>query len=150
MTGPLEGLPFPDMDNLPDYEHGFWDAVQNRELRIQQCSQCNKFRHLPVPMCPDCHSLEYRWTLVSGRGRVYSFVVAHHPVHPALREKAQVPYNICLVELEEQEGLRILTNLLNVPPEAIAIDMPVRVTFHKVPNSPNLVLPFFIPEAPSS
>ena len=70
-------------------------------------------------------------------------------MHPALREKAQVPYNICLVELDEQEGLRILTNLLNVPPEAIRIGMPVGVCFQEVPNSPNLVLPFFIPEASS-
>ena len=33
MSGPLEGIPLPDLDRLPDYERGFWDASRNGELR---------------------------------------------------------------------------------------------------------------------
>jgi len=143
MVKPLEGIPLPDLENLPDYHSGFWEGARNRELRMQQCSDCNKFRHVPSPMCPHCHSLRYHWTRVSGRGRVYSFIIAHHPVHKALREKEQTPYNVCLIELEEQEGLRIVSNVLNIPPDEICIDMPVEVTFIPAVDDPEVVLPQF-------
>ena len=145
MSRPLEGLPLPDLENLPDYERGFWEGARNRELRIQQCSNCKKFRHLPTPMCPHCHSLKYDWTKMSGRGKVYSYVIAYHPVHIALKEKEQTPYNICLIELKEQEGLRIVSNILNIIPEDIYIDMPVEVTFMPTMDDPNVALPLFVP-----
>jgi len=145
MTGPLEGIPLPDLDRLPNYERGFWEASHNSELRIQKCSGCDKFRHLPTPMCPSCHLLEYEWSKVSGKGIVYSFVVVRNPVHPAIREKEQVPYNICLIEPEEQEGLRVCSNVLNIAPEDIYVDMPVKVTFMPTVEEPNVVLPLFVP-----
>jgi len=145
MTGPLEGIPLPDLDRLPDYERGFWEASHSGELRIQKCSECDMFRHLPTPMCPYCHSLEYEWSKVSGKGIVYSFVVVRNPVHPSIREKEQVPYNICLIELEEQEGLRVCSNVLNIAPEDIYVDMPVKVTFMPTVEEPNVVLPLFVP-----
>ncbi len=145
MAGPLEGIPLPDLDRLPDYERGFWEGSRNRELRIQQCSGCKMFRHLPTPMCPQCHSLDYDWSKVSGRGVVYSFVVVRNPVHTAIRENDQVPYNICLIELEEQEGLRVCSNVLNIAPEDIYIDMPVQVTFMPAADEPDVVLPLFVP-----
>jgi uncharacterized OB-fold protein len=145
MASPLEGVPLPDLDLLPDYERGFWEGAQAHELRIQQCSDCKKFRHLPVPMCPYCHSLSYEWTRMSGRGKVYSHLIARHPVHRALREKEQTPYNICLIELEEQEELRIVSNILNIAPEDIYIDMPVEAIFMPTVDDPNVVLPLFVP-----
>ncbi len=145
MTKPLEGIPLPDIENLPDYERGFWEAARSHELGIQQCSDCKKFRHLPTPMCPSCYSLEYGWTKMSGRGTVYSHLIVRHPVHRALREKEQTPYNICLIELEEQEGLRIVSNVLNIAPEDLNIGMPVEVTFMPTVDDPTVVLPLFIP-----
>ena len=145
MTRPLEGVPLPDIENLPDYERGFWEASRGHELCIQQCSDCEKFRHLPTPMCPYCHSLKYDWTRMSGRGKVYSHLIVRHPVHRAIREKEQTPYNICLIELEEQDGLRIISNILNIPPEDIYIDMPVEVTFMPTVDDPSVVLPLFVP-----
>ena len=144
LTVPLEGIPLPDMGNLPDYERGFWDGARNHELRIQQCSDCKKFRHLPTPICPHCSSLIYDWAKMSGRGVVYSYVIVRQPVHRALREKEQTPYNVCLIELEEQEGLRLVSNVLNVPPEDIDIDMPVKVTFMSTVDDPDVVLPLFV------
>ena len=145
MTAPLQGVPLPDLERIPDYERGFWEGSQAGELRIQQCSGCGRYRHLPTPMCPECSSLDYVWTPVSGRGFVYSFVIVRHPVHPAIREKEQTPYNICMIELEEQEGLRVCSNVLNIPPEDIAIDMPVQVTFVPAADNPDIVLPVFLP-----
>ena len=150
MATPLEGLPLPDLSNQPDYELGFWEGARSRELRIQRCSRCQKFRHPPSPMCPHCHSLSYQWTKTSGRGVVYSFLIVRQPAHPALQEKEQTPYNICLIELEEQEGLRIISNVLDIAPEDIHIDMPVVVTFKPVGDDPDVVLPLFVPATPDS
>lgn len=144
MTGPLEGVPLPDLDRVPDYERGFWEGTRAGELRIQRCADCGRFRHLPTPMCPECSSLAYEWTRVSGRGFVYSFVIVRHPVHPAIREKEQTPYNICMIELEEQEGLRICSNVLQVAPEDINIGMPVMVAFMPAVDDPDVVLPVFL------
>ena len=145
MSAPLEGVPLPDLERIPDYERGFWEGTRNGELRIQQCSDCGLFRHLPTPMCPQCSSLDYGWTAVSGRGFVYAFVIVRHPVHPAIAEKEQVPYNVCMIELLEQEGLRLCSNVLNVAPEDIHIDMPVQVTLIPAADDPNVVLPVFLP-----
>ena len=145
MTLPLEGVPLPNIENLRDYEKGFWEGARYNELRIQQCGYCQKFRHTPTPMCPFCNSLEYSWTAVSGNGKVYSFVIAYHAVHPALLEKEQTPYNICLIELDEQEGLRMVSNVLNAAPEDLYIDMPVKVTFMPTVNDLMVVLPMFVP-----
>ena len=145
MAAPLEGVPLPDLERLPDYEQGFWEGSRNGELRIQQCSDCGLFRHLPMPMCPQCSSLNYDWTKVSGRGVVYSYVIVRHPVHPAIAEKDQVPYNVCMIELEEQAGLRICSNVLNIAPEDIHIDMPVQATFIPAVDEPNIALPVFLP-----
>ena len=147
MTRPLEGIALPDLDVLPDYERGFWEGAAARELRIQRCAECKVLRHPPTPMCPHCHSLRYDWTRTSGRGTVYSFIIVRTPVHPALREKEQTPYNICLIELEEQSQLRVISNVLNVPPEDIRVDMPVQVTFIPAADDPRVVLPLFVPAA---
>jgi uncharacterized OB-fold protein len=88
-------------------------------------------------MCPRCQSLESSWVPVSGRGRVYSFVVAHPPLLPAFAERA--PLAIALVELEEGEHLRVVGNLPGEAPADVAIGMPVEVVFETV--SPELVLP---------
>lgn len=144
MTKPLSGIPLPDLDLVPDFERGFWEGTRAHELRIQQCSDCGMFRHLPTPMCPFCHSLNNQWTKVSGRGKVYAHMIVRGPNHPSLQD--QVPYNITLVELEEQEGdLRILSNILEIAPEDISIDMPVRVVFMAAADDPNIVLPLFVP-----
>ena len=145
MTAPLAGLPLPDLDRLPDYEQGFWEALRKRELRIQRCVECGVLRHLPTPMCPHCHSLDYDWAPVSGRGVVYSYVIVRHPVHPAIREREQLPYNVCVIELEEQAGLRIGSNVLHVAPEDLRIGMPVEVTFMPLPDEPPVVLAMFVP-----
>ena len=145
MTAPLEGVPLPDLERVPDYECGFWEGTRAGELRIQRCANCGRFRHLPTPMCPECSSLQYDWTQVSGRGFVYSFVIVRHPVHPAIREREQTPYNICMIELEEQEGLRVCSNVLQVAPEDIGIGMPVRVAFMPAVEDPDVVLPVFLP-----
>jgi uncharacterized OB-fold protein len=88
-------------------------------------------------MCSSCGSTEYEWTAVSGRGTVFSYIVTHQAIHPALAEL--VPHLVVLVELEE--GVRITSNVVDCPPDEVAIGMPVEVTFERM--NEEITLPKF-------
>jgi uncharacterized OB-fold protein len=81
-------------------------------------------------MCPRCQSFDSGWVPLSGRGRVYSWVVCHPPLLPAFQDKA--PLVVLLVELEEGEDLRIVGNWMGEPEDAIEIGMLVEVVFEEV------------------
>ena len=116
----------------------FWEGVAAGELRIQRCTGCKALRHPPGPMCPHCQSLEWDAIVASGRGRIYSYVVAHHPPVPPFA----YPNAIALVELDE--GTRLVSNLIGIDPSQIEIGQRVRVEFTRVDDE--LVLPLFRPD----
>ena len=118
---------------------GYWEAARNHQLVLQRCLGCKAFRHYPTPMCPECHSLEFEWVPSSGRGTVYTYAIVNQVLHPFWTDK--VPYNVVLVELEE--GIRIVSNLVDCPNESIHIGMPVTVVFE--PLSAEITLPRFRP-----
>lgn len=127
---------------LPDIEdpeaRPFWEGTARGELLVQKCSDCGRMRIPPRPMCPGCRSLANEWAPLSGKGRVWSFVVAHPPLLPAYMEHA--PYNVIVVELDEDPSLRLVGNLVasadgpldGVDPHGIQIGEPVRVVFARV------------------
>jgi uncharacterized protein len=116
----------------------FWDGAKDGRLLVQRCGGCGVLRHPPRPMCPHCHSLEWEAIDASGRGRVYSFVMPHHPPLPFFDDD----YIVVLVELEE--GVRIVSNLVDIEPDAASIGMPVRVRFDTFDG--DVVLPVFVPD----
>ena len=89
------GWILPDLSN--EATRGFWDGCAEGELRIQTCSACGAMRMPPRPMCPQCRSVSYGWTKMSGEGRIWSFVVAHPPLLPAYAELA--PYPVATIEI---------------------------------------------------
>ena len=116
----------------------FWDGAKDNRLLIQRCRQCEVLRHPPRPMCPHCHGLEWDAIESSGRGTVYSFVMPRHPQMPFFDEG----YIVALVELEE--GVRIVSNLVDVGADDASICMRVRVRFDAFDEG--VVLPVFVPE----
>ena len=125
-------IPKPTLETKP-----YWDACRKHELRIQRCKRCGEYRHYPQPMCPHCYSFEVDWVKVSGKGKVYSWVVCHHAFHPAFAE--EVPYAVVTIELEE--GVRLISRMVDTKPEELAIDMPVEVVFEDV--NEEVTLPVF-------
>lgn len=111
----------------------FWEGTRAGELRIQRCTSCKTLRHPPSPGCGSCGALDWDYVVSSGRGRVYSWVVHHHPPVPPF----ETPFVVVLVELEE--GTRVVGNLLGTDPEDVRIDLPVQVQFVAVAD--DLVLP---------
>ena len=108
-------------------------------LMINQCQACQRYVHPPVPMCPSCHCRDVAPVAVSGKARVVSYTVNHMPWVPDL----QVPYVFAVVELDEQPGLRLSTEIINIDPEAVSIDMPVEVVFEQ---QEDIYLPLFEPQ----
>jgi uncharacterized protein len=120
-SGPWTGpVPVPDIDSAL-----FWAGLRRHELVILRCGECRMFVHPPQASCPRCLSLDLAPEAVSGRGRVYSFTVANREFAPGIKP----PYVVAVVDLEEQDGLRLVTNLINVTVGDVHIGMPVRVLF---------------------
>jgi len=124
-----ESIPVPR--KYLDFE-GFWQGADQGNLVLQKCVDCGAWCHTPKPMCPNCHSVEKEWVPVSGKGVVYSWVTYQESPHPAFK----APYSVVLVELEE--GMRIVSNLVDVKPDDIKIGMAVEVTFDKITDEVTL------------
>jgi len=118
-------LPVPDEDTKE-----FWDGCRRHKLLVQRCPQCGYYCFPPYPMCPKCQSVERCWVEVSGRGKVYSWAIVHRPAHPAFTKDA--PYALVLIELNEQQDLRMLGNIVDCDIADIRADMPVEVLFDDV------------------
>ena len=108
---------------LTEDNHWFWDAARDGKIVAQRCSGCHRLRHPPRPMCPWCRSLQFEIADLSGRGSVYSYSILHHPQNPAF----EYPVIAALIDLEE--GVRVLSNLVDVEPGDVHIGMPVAVDF---------------------
>jgi uncharacterized OB-fold protein len=88
----------------------FWDYAARGQLRVQACADCGELRFPPRPCCPHCQSFETEWRQVSGRGRIWSYVVPHPPLLPDYAARA--PYNVIVVELAEAPRIRLVGNLV--------------------------------------
>jgi uncharacterized OB-fold protein len=122
---------------LTDDNHFFWDAARDGRLVSQKCQGCGRLRHPPRPMCPHCHALDFEIVNLSGAGEVYSYTILHHPQNPAF----EYPVIAALIDLEE--GVRVLSNLVDIDPEDIAIGLPVTVDFR--PTRHDGAVPVFKP-----
>ncbi len=125
-------LPVPSELSAP-----FWEACRRHELVLQHCQNCQTFRFPPAILCPECLSEATEWQRLSGKGKIFSFVVFHRVYHPAFQ--ADIPYTVALIELEE--GPRLVSNIVGTPPAEVTCDMPVEVDFEDV--TPEVTLPKF-------
>ena len=130
------GFLLPDLDD--DDAAPFWSGTARGELLVQACAACGQRRVPPRPMCPACRSVRHDWHPLTGRGTIWSFVVAHPPLLPAYQ--AVAPYNVITVALDDDPKLRLVGNLVaradgpinEVDPSTIRISEPVRVVFQQV------------------
>jgi uncharacterized protein len=122
---------------LPENEH-FWTGGRDGELCFLRCDACGWWLHPPSPRCPRCLGTALTVTAASGDAVVHTFTVNWQPWFPNL----DPPYVVAIVELPEQEGLRLTTNIVGCEPDGVSIGMPVRVVFEEYDG---VWLPFFTP-----
>jgi uncharacterized OB-fold protein len=115
----------------------FWEAAKRHQLVVQRCEDCGALRFPAREVCSRCLSRRVGWQPVSGRGTVFSVAVMHQANHPAFA--AEVPYAVVVVQLDE--GVRLVSNVVDVPAREVAIGLPVEVVFDDV--TPEITLPRF-------
>ncbi len=119
----------------------FWEATREGRLIIQRCTTCGRHVFYPRRLCPFCFADTLDWVEASGRGEVYSFTVVQSNAPSAFL--SDMPFVIAIVELEE--GVRMMSNLVDCDPESVRCGMTVAVTFR--PLTDTITLPLFRPTA---
>ena len=111
----------------------FFDAASQGKLFIKKCNACGEFHHYPRSLCPHCFSDRTEWREAKGTGTIYTYSV--------LRRGVPVPYCIAYVTLEE--GVSMLTNIVDCDLDAVKIGMQVKVLFTPTDGGPSV--PMFTP-----
>lgn len=132
--------PFRILPALDDSNRVFWTSGESGALAIVRCRACGFWIHPPSPICPSCLGRDLTPQPVSGRGTLVSFTVNHQPWIPGF----DPPYVIALVELDEQPGLRITSNLVGCAIEKVEIGLPVEILFDEYDG---VWIPLFQPTA---
>ena len=110
----------------------FWEAAAQGQLLLKKCGDCGEVHYYPRALCPFCGSDRTDWQPASGRGTVYSWSVMR---------RAETPYAIAYVTLDE--GVTMMTNIVDCDLDDIRIGQPVRVVFKPTAGGPPL--PVFTP-----
>jgi uncharacterized OB-fold protein len=112
----------------PDPETGwYFEAARHGRLEILRCRACGTWIHYPQPRCPVCRGDDVAPAAVRGTGTVVSHTVTHFPPSPDFG--GELPITLVMVELDEQPGLRVVTNLVDASPDDVQIGRRVEVCF---------------------
>ena len=98
-----QDFPLPDVTWEPARE--FWAGASRSELLIPRCTACGAYAWYPVARCRRCGEGGFAWTRMSGRGRLFSWVVVRRAFLPAFARK--VPFVAALVALDEEPAVRL-------------------------------------------
>jgi uncharacterized protein len=131
---PLVVRAVPAHDPLADF---FWSSGADGRLRILQCNACGFYIHPPSRPCPRCLTAEVAPAVVSGLGTVLACTVN---IQQWVAD--QPPYSVAVVELAEQPGLRLMTNVVGCSPDEVRIGQTVAVTFV---HRNDIYYPVFVP-----
>jgi uncharacterized OB-fold protein len=121
------------------YAEPFWDGTRQHQLVLPACRECDAVFWYPRQVCPVCLGTDIEWRPAAGDAVVYAVSVQYRP--GPRRDEADGPYAVALVDLPE--GVRMLTNVVGCPPDAVTVGQAVRVTW--LPLSDGRNLPMFTP-----
>jgi len=129
------GRVLPPLPAITDDTAPFFEGTARGELRLQRCTDCRTWRHYPRPACPACLSRRFAWEPATGHGTVYTWTIAHGPTLPAFADT--LPYNVVDVLLDE--GVHLVSQVLDCPPEALKAGLPVTAVFVPITDDISLV-----------
>jgi uncharacterized OB-fold protein len=110
----------------------FWDSASRGTLLVKRCRTCGQVHYYPRAICPFCFSDATEWQPAGGAGTIYSYSVMR---------RAEIPYAIAYVTLDE--GVTMLTNIVDCDLDALRIGQRVRVVFKPTDGGPPV--PMFTP-----
>jgi uncharacterized OB-fold protein len=118
-------FPLPDTEWEPT--RPFWEGAGRGELVIPRCDTCGRYTWYPRTRCRRCKGEGFTWTVMSGRGRLFSWTVVRHSFIPQFA--GLVPLVPALVALAEDPGVRVVTRMVDCAPSDLRIDMPVHAVY---------------------
>ncbi|MEZ5652238.1 MAG: OB-fold domain-containing protein [Burkholderiaceae bacterium] len=104
---------------------------QDGVLRLQRCRDCATLRHPPRYRCAQCAAEGFDWHPCAPHGRLFSWVVTHHPFDRGWAGEA--PWVSAIVELDS--GVRLVGHLAGADPSSLRLDMPVSVAIEAVTDT---------------
>lgn len=110
----------------------FWEAANEGRLLVKKCAACSEFHHYPRDICPHCLSADTVWVQAAGTGTVYSF---------STMGQGEAAYTLAFVTLDE--GVTLMTNLVDCDPARVGIGQAVKVAFK--PSDGAYAVPMFTP-----
>ena len=118
----------------------WWERVaEDGVIPIQRCASCGRLRHPPRPMCDACGESAFDSIDASGRGKIHTFTVIHHPQVPGYT------YPLVAVIVDLEEGERMASTLVGCAPEDVSIGIAVEAVIHE--DEDGFKLPLFRPAA---
>jgi uncharacterized OB-fold protein len=118
----------------------YWDACKRHELVLPRSRITNEFFFYPRAISPgEDMSEDIEWVKASGKARVWTYAIHH--MGPTKAYKGEPPYVVALVETDE--GVKMMTNIVECDPKDVRIGMDVEVVFDDV--TPEVALPKFRP-----
>ena len=120
--------PLPNPENQP-----YFDAAAKGTLLVGKCNDCGEHHFYPRRLCPHCFSANTEWLAAKGTGSIYTYSTMHRGV--------PVPYTIAYVTLDE--GVSMMTNIVDCASDTIRIGQKVRVVFKPSDGGPPV--PMFTP-----
>ena len=130
-------MPATTPDNLAPSgaDQQYRQSLAEGKFLIQRCSTCKHAVFYPRMICPHCAASTLGWETPTGRGTVYSTTVVRR------KPEAGGDYNVALIDLEE--GVRMMSRVENIAPDAVTICMPVRAEVRRQQDQGLVV---FIPQ----
>ena len=110
----------------------YWQAADEGRLLVKRCQSCGQVHHYPRDICPHCLSGDTVWQDAAGTGTVYSF---------STMGVGEAAYTLAFVTLDE--GVTVMTNLVDCDPATVRIGDKVKVVFQ--PTQGGHAVPMFTP-----
>ena len=133
----LSLLPAPDIEG--EWKP-FWEGTARGELLIQRCTACHKTQFYPRAICTHCGG-EPEYIAASGYGAVHTFSIVRQNLAPPFKD--MLPYVLAMIDLEE--GVRMMTNIIDCEIDDVAIGLPVEV--HIIEAKEGLWIPYWRPRS---
>jgi hypothetical protein len=114
----------------------YWEATRDGRFELPWCRACGRPHWYPREVCPHCLSDAVEWRAATGRGVVYAASTMPRPALPMLADR--VPYVVALVELDE--GVRMMTNIVDVDPDAVTVGLAVELRWEELSDGRRLAV----------
>ena len=111
----------------------YFDAANEGKLMVGKCSGCGEYHHYPRGLCPFCFSDKVGLVQAKGTGTIYTYSVS--------RRAGPIVYCIAYVKLDE--GVTMMTNIVDCDLDTVKIGQKVKVVFKK--SEGGTAVPMFAP-----